>query len=112
VTASPQIDGISIVPTLLGDRGRQQQHPYLYWEFHENGGRQAIRWGKWKGIRLNVHNTPDAPMELYDLNTDVGEKNNIAAQHPDIVGKLSAMMQEAHVPDKSWPLLTGEGSMD
>jgi arylsulfatase A-like enzyme len=112
VTASRQIDGVSIVPTLLGDAGRQQQHAYLYWEFHENGGRQAIRWGKWKGIRLNVHNAPDAPMELYDLGTDGGEKDNIAAQHPDIVGKLSAMMREAHVPDKSWPLLAGEGPMD
>ena len=112
VTASPKIDGVSIVPTLLGDRARQQEHAYLYWEFHENGGRQAIRWGKWKGIRLNVHNAPNAPMELYDLSTDGEEKSNIAARHPDIVGKLSAMMLEAHVPDKSWPLLAGEGPMD
>jgi arylsulfatase A-like enzyme len=98
------IDGVSILPTLEGDTGRQQQHAYLYWEFHENGGRQAVRWGKWKGVRLNVHAFPDASLELYDLSRDLGEKNDVAAQHPDIVEKIISIMGEAHVPDKNWPL--------
>jgi len=105
------IDGVSILPTLSGDTRHQQQHDYLYWEFHENGGRQAIRWGNWKGVRLNVHATVDAPLELYDLSQDVSEKHNVAAQHPDIVKKILSLMQEAHVPDKNWPLFASEGGM-
>jgi len=105
------IDGVSILPTLSGDTRHQQQHDYLYWEFHENGGRQAIRWGNWKGVRLNVHATADAPLELYDLSQDVSEKHNVAAQHPDIVKKILSLMQEAHVPDKNWPLFASEGGM-
>jgi len=110
--ARPAIDGVSILPTLSGDMVHQQQHDYLYWEFHENGGRQAIRWGKWKGVRLNVHDNPDAPVELYDLSQDVVEKNNVAAQHPDIVKKMRSLMREAHVTDKNWPLFANEGKMD
>jgi len=106
------IDGVSILPTLSGDTAHQRQHAYLYWEFHENGGRQAIRWGKWKGIRLNVHTTADAPLELYDLSQDLAEKNNVAAQHPDIIKKIMSMMREAHAPDKNWPLFASEGDMD
>jgi arylsulfatase A-like enzyme len=108
----PAIDGVSILPTLTGDTAHQQQHGYLYWEFHENGGRQAIRWGNWKGVRLNVHTMADAPLELYDLSQDVSEKNNVAAQHPDIVKKMLSLMREAHVPDKNWPLFASEGKMD
>ena len=51
---SKKIDGISIVPTLLHTR-KQPQHKYLYWEFHENNGRQAVRWNNWKGVRLEVN---------------------------------------------------------
>ncbi|HVV04978.1 MAG TPA: arylsulfatase [Puia sp.] len=108
----PAIDGVSILPTLTGDTAHQQQHGYLYWEFHENGGRQAIRWGNWKGVRLNVHTMADATLELYDLSQDVSEKNNVAAQHPDIVKKMLSLMREAHVPDKNWPLFASEGKMD
>jgi arylsulfatase A-like enzyme len=104
------IDGLSFLPTLLGNARGQRQHDYLYWEFHENGGRQAVRWGKWKGVRLNVNKQNDAPIELYDLDKDPSEKNNIAAGHPDIVKKIAVILQRAHTPDKNWPLLPGEGS--
>jgi len=106
------IDGVSILPTLSGDAAHQWQHDYLYWEFHENGGRQAVRWGKWKGVRLNVHASPDAALELYDLSQDVAEKNNVAAQHPDVVKKIISLMREAHVTDMNWPLFASEGKMD
>ncbi|MBN9382141.1 MAG: arylsulfatase [Chitinophagaceae bacterium] len=102
------LDGVSILSTLSGDSARQQQHAYLYWEFHENGGRQAVRWGKWKAVRLYVHDKPDATIELYDLSRDDGEKNNVAAGHPEVVRRISEMMHEAHRPDKNWPLLAGE----
>ncbi|MEN0019754.1 MAG: sulfatase-like hydrolase/transferase [Planctomycetota bacterium] len=91
-------DGISIAPTLLGNPSEQQQHEYLYWEFYEQGGKQAVRTGKWKGIRRNVNRDRNAPIELYDLKTDIGETTNIAERHPDVVARIAAMMAEAHTP--------------
>ncbi len=91
------IDGISFLPTLLGKPTQQRKHPYLYWEFYEMGGRQGLRHQNWKGIRLNVRSGLDqSTFELYNLSTDLSETKNVAAQHPDIVKKLEAMMQEAH----------------
>ena len=101
------VDGVSILPTLTG-KGKQSQHEYYYWEFHEQNGRQAVRWKDWKGIRLNVSKDDNAPIELYDLAADIGEEHNIAEQHPDIIKKIKTFMQEAHVQDKNWPLLTTE----
>jgi arylsulfatase A-like enzyme len=100
------IDGISIVPALTGKP--QPAHEYFYWEFHEQGGKQAVRWGNWKGIRLNAATIKDGPIELYDLKTDPAEQNNIAANHPDIVKQIATYMQQAHTADPNWPLLPGE----
>jgi arylsulfatase A len=106
VPVSKSVDGISIVPTLTGKQ--QKAHEYFYWEFHEQGGKQAVRYGNWKGIRLNVNKVKDGPIELYDLTKDPAEKNNIAAQHPEIVKRIASFMQQAHTPDTNWPLLEDE----
>ena len=90
------IDGISFAPSLLGRSQKQKKHDYLYWEFHEQGGRQAVRKGRWKAIRLQVKRDPNGPLELYDLQADPQEKNNVASQHPDIVAKMEQIMTEAH----------------
>lgn len=108
-TVPVRTDGISILPTLTG-KGKQQQHDYLYWEFHENGGRQAVRMGNWKGVRLNVMKNPNAPIELYNLEKDPQETNNIAAQHPDIVQKIKNIMQTAHVENKDFPFISPPSS--
>jgi len=100
------IDGISILPLLLGKP--QQEHEYLYWEFHESGGRQAVLWKKWKAVKLNVSTSKDEPMELYDLSKDPGERTNIAMKHPDIVKKMDALIKEAHVKNVDWILLPEE----
>jgi arylsulfatase A-like enzyme len=103
VKAPDGIDGISMAPTLLG-RGGQREHEYMYWEFHEQGKRQAVRMGEWKGVRLNVAKNPDGPIELYNLKDDIGEKNNIAATHPAIVAMIESYMKAAHSPSKDWPM--------
>ncbi|MBL7739925.1 MAG: arylsulfatase [Chitinophagaceae bacterium] len=100
-------DGISIVPTLLGG-AKQKQHDYFYWEFHENNGRQAVRWKNWKGVRLNVGKDEKISTELYDLKTDPGEQNNVASKYPAIVKRIEQILKEAHVHNKDWPLLVSE----
>jgi arylsulfatase A-like enzyme len=107
VKAPAATDGLSLTPVFFG-KPMPEKHAYLYWEFHESGGRQAVRYGNWKGIRLNVNNDADAPIELYNLQTDAAEQHNVAAQHPEIVNKIKLFMKEAHVPDANWPLLAGE----
>jgi arylsulfatase A len=87
------IDGISFVPTLLGRK--QKQHEYMYWEFYEQRGKQVVRLGDWKGMRLNVRKDPDGPIELYNLKDDIGESNNVAGKHLDIVEKVRNMMKAA-----------------
>ena len=97
------IDGISMVPTLLGKPQKQKKHEFIYWEFHEQGKKQAVRMGDWKGVRLNVARKPNAPIELYNLKTDVGEKHNVADQHPEVVAKIAKYMKTARTPSKDWP---------
>ncbi len=105
---TPSIDGLSILPVFYGKSRPAKEHEFLYWEFHENGGRQAVRWGRWKGIRQGVNTNADAPIELYDLEKDPEEKKDIASQHPDIVARIKADMQQSHRYNKDWPLLANE----
>ncbi len=99
-TAAPaDTDGISIVPTLLGQPG-QRQHDHLYWEYHGGGGLQAVRFGDWKGVRTDVQKAPRKTPELYNLATDPGETTNVAAQYPVIAAKAAALMKADHTP--SW----------
>jgi len=95
-------DGISFVPTLTGKKG-QQNHDYLYWEFHEEGGKQAIRQGNWKAIHLLVDSLPTGPVELYDLSKDTGEKINLAKKYPAKVRELELLIQQAHVKSELFP---------
>lgn len=87
------------MPTLT-NAGTQQQHEYLYWEFYEQGGKQAVRAGNWKAIRLNVGKKPNGPLELYNLDKDIGEQNNLASEHPDVAQRMAAIMLEAHTPSE------------
>lgn len=93
------VDGLSILPTLMG-RGVQRQHDYFYWEFHERGFAQAIRQNQWKGIRK----TGQSELELYDLSQDLGETKNVAAAHPEIAKKLLNLMAVARTDSKEFPV--------
>jgi arylsulfatase A-like enzyme len=98
------LDGISLLPTLQS-KGIQKQHEYLYWEFHEGGGRQAVRAGNWKAVRLNVMKNPDAPVQLFNLARDPGEKEDLSAQNPAVLQKLKAMMKAAHAENTNFPFI-------
>jgi arylsulfatase A-like enzyme len=92
------INGQSILPTLLGKK--QRPHEFLYWEFHERGSKQAVRMGDWKAVRLAINE----PLELYNLKNDLGETNNVAAAHPDVVAKIEAHFKTARTESPKWPL--------
>jgi len=86
------IDGISIVPDLLGEKvvGRkQQEHEYLYWELSK---KTAVRMKQWKALRPST----EAPWELYDLRTDIEEKVDLATKQPDVLAKIKAIAVKAH----------------
>jgi arylsulfatase A-like enzyme len=93
-----------MVPTLLGLADRQRQHEYLYWEFHERDGKQAVRWGKWKAVRINWHKKPGNPLELYDLEQDIGENFNVADKHPDIVAVFENYLKTARTEAPNRPV--------
>ncbi|MDR1860989.1 MAG: arylsulfatase [Bacteroidales bacterium] len=95
IDAPENLDGISFVPTLFGNDSKQPQHEYLYWEFHERGGRKAIRQGNWKLVQYNVANPEETTVELYNLSTDIGEENNVAAQNSETVQELLGKLQSA-----------------
>jgi arylsulfatase A-like enzyme len=93
------LDGISVLPTILGRT--QAPHEFLYFEIYEPRFAQAVRMGDWKGIRFGTA----TPLELYDLSKDIAEKNNLAAQNPDVVKKIEAIINAQHVDTKYWPTI-------
>ena len=102
-TPPDSLDSISLVPTLLGNNDEQVEHEYLYWEFYEQGSRQAVRMGPWKGIRQPMFT---GEIELYNVEKDLGEENNVAAEHSDVVAEIEAIMEEAHVESPAWQVAT------
>jgi arylsulfatase A-like enzyme len=94
VSASDDLDGISILTELLGEEATghpQREHEYLYWEY---GNQTAVRMGDWKAIQPKK----DGPWELYDLSKDISEAHNIAGEHPDVLKKMQAFAVESHLP--------------
>jgi arylsulfatase A-like enzyme len=92
--APADIDGISFVPELLGEAaaGRKQaQHEYLYWE---TAASAAIRQGQWRAVRPNRNK----PWELFDLSSDPGETNDLAAEKSDVLSRLTALAEQSHEP--------------
>ena len=98
---SKAIDGISYLNDLLGKK-QNRRHDYFYWDYGHvrDTYMQAVRSGKWKSVKRGV----SAPIELYDLDNDTGEMNDLAGSHPDIVLKLQEMMREAYVPSADYPI--------
>jgi arylsulfatase len=103
-----RIDGVSFAPTLLGRPDRQSKHEYLFWEFAGYGGQQAVRLGDWKGVRQQMQQG-NTTIELYNLKEDVGEKNNVAAKHPEIVARIEKILNGDREPSKLFPLKALDG---
>lgn len=97
-----QNDGVSLLP-LLENRAGQQEHDFLYFEFMELNGRQAVRRGPWKLIHLDIR-TENPRYELYNLDDDPSERHDLSDDYPAITAELKALMRQAHTPDPAWPL--------
>ncbi len=97
VEAPEGLDGISFLPTLLGEPG-QQQHEYLYWEFHERKGRRALRQGDWKLVQYQVGVAEETTTELYDISKDPSETTDLSEEHPDRVEEMMTIMEAARTP--------------
>jgi arylsulfatase A-like enzyme len=93
VDAGTDTDGLSFAPTLLGKS--QAEPEYLYWEFPSYGGQQAVRMGKWKGIRKDILKG-NTEIDLYNLETDLTEEQNVASENPEIVEKIRRIMKNEH----------------
>lgn len=92
-------DGFSLVSFLKGGPAPKRDH--FYWELHEAASLQAVRFGDWKAVR----NGPETPVELYDLKTDPGESDNLAAEKPDLVSKAESLMKSSRTGHSDWPLV-------
>jgi len=102
----PGIDGLSFAPELRGEEG--PAHEFLFWEFNGYGGQQAVRIGRWKGIRKHLLDELP-PLALYDLEADEREKHDVAAEHPDVVARMLALLAREHTPSAEFPLPLVEG---
>lgn len=94
------IDGISILPALTGKE--QTAHEYLYWEFHEQGARQAVRMGKWKGVKYNLREG-NRQLELFNLETDKAETTDVAQKYPEITARIEQILAETRVSSPEFP---------
>jgi len=98
------IDGVSLLPSLLGQKN-QPKHAYLYWEFHELGGRQAVLKEGWKLVKYQVTDAAKTTFELYNLTDDPGEQTDMAATMPEKVRELDALIRRSHQPNPVFDLL-------
>jgi len=92
---SAGLDSISLLPELFGRPDEQAEHELLYWEFHEWKGAEAIRFGKWKAIRKPIGS---GELKLYDLEADIGEQKDLAADESKVAAEAAALMTAAHTP--------------
>jgi arylsulfatase A-like enzyme len=102
VEVPDNIDGISILPSLLNIPG-QKHHEFLYWEYHSQGGKQAVRQGNWKAVRLNCLDTSKTTIQLFDLEADPSEKKNIAGRHPEIIEVMEDIMNNESTYNEIFP---------
>ena len=99
IPAEWHTDGLSLVSFLQGGSAPARDH--FYWELHEGTSLQAVRFGHWKAVR----NGPEKPIELYDLQNDPGEREDLSKQQPDLVARADTLMKSSRANHPDWPLL-------
>jgi arylsulfatase len=83
------IDGKNIWPLMTGQADARSPHDAIY-HYERNTDRlAAVRVGEWKFHAAHG----DEPEQLYNLTSDIGEADNVAADHPQIVARLKHQME-------------------
>lgn len=95
-------DGISLVPLLSGKP--QEPRELLYREIGSYGGQQSIRVGSWKAVRQNLSRKGGGQIELYNIEHDIAEQHDVASMNPEVVERLTKLMQREHTPSELFPL--------
>jgi len=95
VSTPEGLDGISILPTLLGTPGKQEKHEFLYWEYKAE---QAVRMSNWYGYK-----NKEGVLEIYDLENNPQQDRDLSAQYPDIAKRIGEIMIQEHTPSDVWP---------
>ncbi len=103
ISAQDALDGLSFLPLLKGEE-MEQKHDYFYWEFTEQGGRQAVMRGDWKLIKQQSRDASKSYYELFDLSSDPTESINLVEEYPALVLELKELMEQAHTPSKYWKI--------
>lgn len=102
-------DGISFLPTLLGNNQSQKKHEYIYWEYPEKGGQVAIRMGDWKGVKTQVRKLgyKNTPWMIFNLKDDRSETKNLADKHPELIRRFDEIVHKEHRPShiKEWEII-------
>jgi arylsulfatase A-like enzyme len=80
----------------MGKSTEQKKHDFFYFEYPENGGQIAVRMGSWKGVKRNMRKNPNAPWELFNISTDLYEKKDVSADHPNIIQQMESIAKREH----------------
>lgn len=102
IAAPKNIDGISFLPELLGKK--QTEHKAMYWEFISQGGKQALRKGKWKLVKLDVLDPDKTRVELYDLEKDRSEQNDVSEMYPEVLAEMKKLLETERTESEHSPL--------
>ncbi|MCH2102855.1 MAG: arylsulfatase [Planctomycetes bacterium] len=94
---SAGLDSVSMLPELRGEPDAQRAHENLYWQFHEWKGAEAVRFGRWKAIRNPIHS---GELRLYDLEVDIHEWKDLAAEQPEVAARAASLMASSHTPSE------------
>lgn len=95
VTPPDHMDGISILPTLMGESGKQKKHDFLYWEYKEE---QAVRMANWYAYK-----NKQGELEIYDLVKNPEQDKDLSTEYPNIAKKIGDIMKREHKPSDVWP---------
>lgn len=102
-------DGISLLPTFLGHESLQKKRDYIYWEYPEKGGQIAIRKGSWKAVKVDLikNGFKNAKWQLYNLDNDPAEKNDLAHKYTSVLQEFDAIVEKEHSPAhiKEWEII-------
>lgn len=94
---TPDHDGIDLTPALTG-RGSLAPRTVMYWEYPSSGWSQAVRFDNFKAVRTGVRKNPNAPIQIFDLETDPNETTNLAATRPDLVARGTQLLRDSRTP--------------